>query len=375
MAYFEITGLPLRTFSKEFGLTVNLELERGRGLSVLADDGVLPGILCKAITGHGDFSGEIMLNSRRIDPMPVSKRNVSVLGNTPGIIPGRTVKENMELALKERGIDEAEQVFLIEHELSLGLLAGLDEVRAGTLNAIEKTVLALSRILLAGTDLVLIQRLPVIGIESDETVTQFNPGLQLDGLLAVKNLLRRFKATWISVLTDPACVLLLSDNLAVFSQGSLIQEGSIRECLAAPASRLVADFLAFPEMNYRKMRVERDGPYVMLRSGRFGITISEFAKRQIAGREGEEIIIGVRPEDLHIRAYESGDPTVKNLAKVTFIDHIPGGQIVRLDADGVEWLALTETGRVLFTGQLVELRPDPDRVHLFNQINGASLLD
>lgn len=375
MAYFEITGLPLRTVSNEFGLTVNLELERGRGLSVLADDGVLPGILCKAITGHGDFSGEIMLNSRRIDPMPVRKRNVSVLGNTPGIIPGRTVKENMELALKERGIDEAEQVFLIEHELDRGLLAGLDEVRAGTLNAIEKTVLALSRILLAGTDLVLIQRLPVIGVESDETVTQFNPGLQLDGLLAIKNLLRRFKATWISVLTDPACVLLLSDNLAVFSQGSLIQEGSVRECLAAPASRLVADFLAFPKMNYRKMKVERDGPYVMLRSGRYGITISEFAKRQIASREGEEIIVGVRPEDLHIRGYESGDPTVLNLAKVTSVDNIPGGQIVRLDADGVEWLAHTESGRVLFTGQLVELRPDPDRVHLFHQINGASLLD
>lgn len=375
MAYFEITGLPLRTVSNEFGLTVNLELERGRGLSVLADDGVLPGILCKAITGHGDFSGEIMLNSRRIDPMPVRKRNVSVLGNTTGIIPGRTVKENMELALKERGIDEAEQVFLIEHELNRGLLAGLDEVRAGTLNAIEKTVLALSRILLAGTDLVLIQRLPVIGVESDETVTQFNPGLQLDGLLAIKNLLRRFKATWISVLTDPACVLLLSDNLAVFSQGSLIQEGSVRECLAAPASRLVADFLAFPKMNYRKMKVERDGPYVMLRSGRYGITISEFAKRQIASREGEEIIVGVRPEDLHIRGYESGDPTVLNLAKVTSVDNIPGGQIVRLDADGVEWLAHTESGRVLFTGQLVELRPDPDRVHLFHQINGASLLD
>lgn len=375
MAYFEITGLPLRMKESEFGPTVNFELERGRGLTVLSDDVALPGALADAISGRGDFSGEIFLNNRRIDPMPARNRNIGVLGPQPGIIPKRTVKENIELALKKVTAEEPEKLFILEYELGNGPLAGFDEVPAEALDSISRTLLALTRMLLSKPDLVLIHNIPVPGFGRRNNPEGFNPGLQLDCIMEIKRLLRRFRATWISILVDPLCVQTLSDRLAIFAQGTLVQEGSLRECMNAPSSQLVADFLTFPKMNYKRMRIERDGSYVMLRSGRYGFTVSEYAKRHLEVREGEDVIAGVRPEDLNIRAYETGDPTVMNLAKVTSIDYIPGGQVVHLDADGAEWLAMTETERILFTGQLVELRPNPDKIHLFHQVNGISLLD
>ena len=391
MAYFEITGLPLRASDSEFGVTVNLELEQGRGLSVLSDTGVLPMTLTDAVTGRGEFSGEIMLNGRRIDPLPSRARKISVLGTHPGIVPNRTVKENLSLALKsvapgmmrpgseisdlERPGDDVEKIFLIEHELTDGPLAGFGEVMAGELDSVSRTLLALTRILLTKPDLVVIHGVPSPGFAGDKASRGFNPGLELDCLLEIKNLLRRYRATWISVLTDPACVLMLSDRLAIFAGGDLVQEGSLRECINAPGSRMVADFLAWPSINYKNMKIERDGPFVMLRSGRYGFTVSEYAKRQIGSREGEDAVVGIRPEDLHLRAYETGDPTVRNLAKVTSIDVVPGGQVVHIDADGADWVAMTESGRVMFTGQLVELRPNPDRIYLFHPVNGMSLLD
>jgi ABC-type sugar transport system ATPase subunit len=170
-------------------------------------------------------------------------------------------------------------------------------------------------------------------------------------------------------------VKIFSDRVAIFSQGSLMQEGSLRECMNSPASRLVADFVSFPGMNYRIMKIQRDGPYVMLRSGRYGFTVSEYIKRHLTIREGEDVIVGINPEDVRIRAYETGNPAVMNLARVTSLDHVPGGLLVHVDADGMEWIAMTETGRLLYTGQLVELRPDPDKIHLFHPVNGLSILD
>jgi len=375
MAYLEITGLPLKQPMGEFGLTVNLELERLRGLSVLSDDGELPRVLADAITGRADFSGEIVLNGRRIDPMPARKRPVRVLGDVPGVIPGRTVRENLELALKRRALEVGDEVFLVEQELQTGMLAGLGNMRAESLDPAASTILAAARILLVGFDLLLIQKLPVPCIRSRHDDDSWKPGMLLDALLELKDLLRRHRATWISLLTDPACVHVLSDRVAVFAQGGIIQEGSLRECMNAPASRLVADFLAFPRMNYRTVRVERDGPFVLLRSGRYGFNVSEYVKRHLTSREGDSVILGIRPEDLRVRAYETGDPTVINLAKITRVDAIPGALVVRLDVEGDEWLAMVEPGRSVFTGQLVELRPDPDKIHLFHPINGASLLD
>ncbi|MCX6645620.1 MAG: hypothetical protein NTY09_04585 [bacterium] len=383
MAYFEITGLPVRTPDSEFGPTVNFELEQGRGLTVLSDTGTLPASLADAITGYGVFSGEIMLNNMRIDPLPSKGRNIGILGTQPGVVPNRTVKENLEVALKksqsigykESATDDTEKIFLVEHELTNGPLAGFGDVIAETLDSISRTLLALTRLLLGKPDLIVIYRLPSPGFVREGEAACFNPGLQLDCLIEIKTLLRRFRATWISILTDPACVQVLSDRIAIFAQGNLVQEGSLRECINAPGSKLVADYLAFPSINYKKIRIERDGPFVMLRSGRYGFSVSEYAKRHLAGREGEDAIVGVRPEDLGVRAYETGDPTVRNLARVTSIDIVPGGQLVHLDADGAEWVAMTDISRIFFTGQLVELRPNPDRIYLFHPVNGVSLLD
>ena len=374
MAYLEITGIPLRAQESDFGPTVNLMLERGRGLSLLSSDGVLPGAVVDALTGYGRFTGEIFLNNRRIDPMPVRARAVKVLGDTPGIYPRLTVRENLELALRDRAVTDTESVFMVERELTESSLAGFDKVRAGMLDDTGRTILSAARILLTGCDLLAITGLPVPG-QKYAVDMNWHPGLQLDALLELKGLLRRHKATWVSVLTDPACVQVLSDRVAVYAGGNLVQEGSLRECLNAPQSRMIADFLSFPKMNYKTVRVEFDGPFVMLRSGRYGFRVSEFAKRHLTVKQDDEIVLGLRPEDIGLRPYETGDPTVINLARVIRVDSLPGVQAVRLDLEGEEWVALTDSSKYISTGQLVELRPDPDRIHLFHPAHGGSLLD
>jgi len=376
MAYLDVTGLPLTGLDDQFGPAFSFSLERERGLSVLSDDGMLPSALVHAILGTGYFNGEVILNSRKIDPLPPKKRAVAVLGDVPGVIPGRTVRENIELAMKKSRapVSLSEEVFLIDQMLSEGSLDGLADVKAKSLDHTGRTMLAALRLLIGGCDLMIIKRLPVPAFRSNGEPI-WEPGFQLDALLELKNVLRDFRATWISTLTDSGCVHVLSDRVAIFSRNALIQEGSLRECLNAPANRLVADFLSFPRMNYKRIRIEYDGPFVMLRGGRYGFRVSEYIKRQLKSHEGEDVVIGIRPDDLNIRPYEIGDPTILNLARVTRVDSVPGGLVVRLDVEGDEWLALAGQNRTLYTGQLVELRPDPDRIYLFNPTNDSNILD
>jgi len=376
MAYLDVTGLPLTGSDEQFSPAFSIALGKERGLSVLSDDGMLPTALVDAVRGTGRFRGEVVLNGKRIDPLPVKKRSVAVLGDVPGVIPGRTVRENLDLALKnsKRPASTSDEVFLVDQLLSEGTLAGLSDTKCGLLGDVARTLVAALRLLIDGCDLLIIQRLPVPGFRSNGSAV-WEPGFHLDALLELKNILREFRTTWISTLTDSGCVHVLSDRLAIFSSGMLVQEGSLRECLNVPSSRLVADFLAFPRMNYMRARIESDGPFVLLRRGRYGFSVSEYIKRQLSTREGEEVVLGIHPSDLNLRPYEAGDPTVLNLARITRVDSVPGGLVIRLDAEGAEWLALAEHGRTLYTGQLVELRPDPDHVYLFHPHNGSNILD
>lgn len=374
MAYFEITGVPLRPADPGFSPTVNLLLEKGRGLSIISDDGEIPSAIIRALTRRSNFVGEIFLNSRRIDPVPVRSRPIKVIGNGPGYNPNRTIRQNFESILSGTSFTDGEAIMLIERELSQGPLAGFGDEPSKSLDSNGRTILAATCALMSGCELLIISGLPVMNGKKEKFVT-WRPGYQLDGLLDLKNLLKRFRATWISTLTDAACVQVLSDHLAIFSGGNLIQEGSLRECMNAPNSRLVADYLAFPKMNYRKCRVERDGPFFILHSGRFGFRVSDFIKRQLAHREGDELIMGVRPEDLNIRGYQTGDPTVLNLARVLRVDTLPGIQLAWLDVEGQDWVAICDPIQAVFSGQLIELRPDPERIHIFHPINNTSLLD
>ncbi len=373
MAYLEITGLPMKGPINGFEPTVNLSMEKGRGLTVLSSDGRLSMAVVDALVGKGTFLGEIYLNGMRIDQVHPRNRKIRLLGDIPGIIPTKTIRENMEYALLAQIVTEGEVAMLVERELTEGPLAGLGESRASMLDSGGCTILAATRALFSGCDLLLVPNLPVPGGRREKKT--YNPGIQLDTLLDLKSLFRRLKATWISLLVDPMAVHILSDRVAVFSGGSLVQEGGLRECINAPASRMVADFLSFPRINYRQVTVERDGPYLMLRSGRYGFHVSEYIKRALNAREGDKVILGVRPEDLGIRPFETGDPTVLNLAKVMGVDVLPSNLVVRLDLEGDQWFAMIEPNRPFHTGQLVELRPDPDRIHLFHPLHGVNLLD
>lgn len=374
MAYLEITGIVSPSGNSTFGAGVSLSIEKGRGLTILSTSGRISQIIADALIGNVDFEGEIYLNSRRIDPVPARNRRIRVLGDTPGCFPHLTVKQNLEIALRNREMSPGEAALKVERELTESLLAGFGDIKAGSLDEAGRTILAASRAVLAGCDLLIISNLPVPG-KSHKEPNIWAPINIYDALIDLKNLLRRHQATWVNFLSDIACVHLLSDRVAIFSDDRLLQEGSLREILNAPLSMMIADLMAFPRMNYKKSRIERDGPFILLRAGRYGIKVSEYIKRHLISKEGEEVIMGIRPEDVGFRPYETGDPAVMNLARITGVDLIPGYQYVHIDMEGDEWVALTEIGRPIFTGQLVEVRPNPDRIFVFHPSTGNSLLD
>jgi multiple sugar transport system ATP-binding protein len=99
----------------------------------------------------------------------------------------------------------------------------------------------------------------------------------------------------IYVTHDQVEAMTLADRIAVLSAGELQQIGTPLELFERPANQFVAGFIGSPAMNFA--RAERDGPRLRL----FGDVI-EPPGLPAAVDTGDELTVGIRPQDLTLSA-------------------------------------------------------------------------
>jgi multiple sugar transport system ATP-binding protein len=85
--------------------------------------------------------------------------------------------------------------------------------------------------------------------------------------------------------------------------GHIEQIGVPSEVYEAPASEFVASFIGSPAMNLVLVRLEREDDELFVRLGEAQLPVRRPA---LADRAGEEVVLGVRPEDFEDAALAHG---------------------------------------------------------------------
>jgi multiple sugar transport system ATP-binding protein len=152
----------------------------------------------------------------------------------------------------------------------------------------------------------------------------------------------------------------LADQITVMSQGKIMQVGRPMEIYEQPANLFVAGFLGSPPMNL----LEGEWSDGVFRAP--GVTIPLNGSAEIVNKaaSGHEIILGMRPEDVHIAA--AGDDegavrgevyTIEPLGDETLLDIKLGEALVRARVGPAEpWRE----------GDVVSVTFDDSRVHIFD---------
>jgi sn-glycerol 3-phosphate transport system ATP-binding protein len=148
----------------------------------------------------------------------------------------------------------------------------------------------------------------------------------------------------------------------VLQNGTIQQVGTPAEVYNRPANLFVAGFIGTPTMNFIPLR--RDGSQWSWGSRRF-----DLPERAEAGTVGEEAVLGLRPEYWtvmpdHNHAFSMQVEVTEPLGSDTFVfGKIEGQRIVaRVGADVP-----------VAAGDLLPLRPDFERAHLFDAASGKAL--
>jgi multiple sugar transport system ATP-binding protein len=130
----------------------------------------------------------------------------------------------------------------------------------------------------------------------EEPLSNLDAKLRVQTREEIADLQRRLAVTTVYVTHDQTEALTLGDRIAVLRRGRLQQFGAPDELYLEPANVFVAGFIGSPSMNFVAGEVA-DGA-LELPFGRLALD-DRLRSALEAGGGGREVIVGLRPEDIH----------------------------------------------------------------------------
>jgi multiple sugar transport system ATP-binding protein len=346
--------------------------------------------------------GRIEIANRDISDVQPKDRDIAMVFQNYALYPSKTVAENMGFALKMQHVPRPERDRRVrEAARILDLDEALLDRKPKQLSGGQRQRVAMGRAIVREPKVFLM----------DEPLSNLDAKLRVQTRSQIAELQRRLGITTVYVTHDQVEAMTMGHRVAVLSGGKLQQCASPRELYDNPVNQFVAGFIGSPAMNLLTAPLTEAGAALAGAS----IPLSPGVRSAAAGDKLTELVIGIRPEHMHL-AGASGSapgagaegPTTATPAPASTVltstgltGAVLGGEVllveelgadallhVRLDEDagavgsgsvvgspvgGGTVVARTEGRKSPAPGQRVALRVRPDDVFAFHPVTGARL--
>ncbi len=318
-----MASVQVRSLSKVFPGGVraidelDVEIEDGEFFALLGPSGCGKTTLLRTLAGlESPTSGSIVIGERDVTRLPPGARDVAMVFQDYALYPHMTVVDNIAYPLKIKKVSKAERRGKAgEVGAHLGLESMLAR-RPAQLSGGQQQRVALARAIAYRPKLFLL----------DEPLSNLDARLRLEARTFLKRLQNEVRTTTVYVTHDQAEALALADRIAVMEAGRIRQLGTPEEVFKRPANLFVAGFIGSLRMNLLPATVAAGG----LRVGGHTLSLPSIATGLVT--EGEEVILGARPEFAVLDRELDGEGIV--------------GTVSILENLGTEYLVTVESGDV-----------------------------
>jgi spermidine/putrescine transport system ATP-binding protein len=231
--------LEVRNVAKNFGKrqvlkNISLQIAAGEFLTLLGESGSGKTTLLRLIAGfEHPTSGELWMNSERLDTLPPYKRRVNTVFQHYALFPHLSVADNVAYGLRVTGASTSEIPSRVQAALDLVKMQEYASTRPSKLSGGQQQRVALARALVNRPQLLLL----------DEPLSALDANLRKQMQSELKSLQRELGITFLFVTHDQEEAMALSDRIALLRDGALEQVASPREIYAHPATSYTAQFI------------------------------------------------------------------------------------------------------------------------------------
>ena len=256
--------IALQGISRRFGENwilrdLDLDVEQGECVALLGASGCGKSTALRLIAGLDQpNTGSILIHGQRMNDVPARERRIGMVFQSYALFPHLSVRANLELGLRTRGVSMQERGKRIATILEVVKLSDRAEQLPSQLSGGQRQRVALARALL---------RDPLVYL-LDEPMSNLDAQLRDELRPELRRLILNGPQPVVYVTHDQQEAMALADRIAVMRDGRIEQIGTPQDLYSSPSSTYVAQFIGRPPMNL------------------------------LEGENGS--LIGIRPEHLHV---------------------------------------------------------------------------
>jgi spermidine/putrescine ABC transporter ATP-binding subunit len=264
---------------------VTMTFRDGEFFGLLGPSGSGKTTLLRAIAGFVTLDrGQVLIDGQDVGGVPVHARNIGMVFQNYALFPHMSVAENVAFGLEVRGRAREEVAQRVKEALAIVRLGGLELRKPKQLSGGQQQRVALARALVTRPKVLLL----------DEPLGALDKHLRQEMQVELRRIQRQVGITTIFVTHDQEEALTLSDRIAIFDAGRIIQEGAPMAVYERPVTKFAAGFLG--EANFLQGRVT-----VVDAGGLARIVLDiggEASCRLSSGQAGQTVLLALRPEKI-----------------------------------------------------------------------------
>lgn len=366
MARIEIEGVSKEYISNNESITavsdLDLTIDDGDFLVLVGPSGCGKSTTLRMIAGLESITeGTISLGGTVVNDKEPKERDIAMVFQNYALYPHKTVRQNMGFGLRySSNLSKAEIKNRVEETADMMGISELLDEKPSQLSGGQQQRVALGRAIVREPKAFLF----------DEPLSNLDAKLRTHMRTEITRLQRELDVTSVYVTHDQAEAMTMGDQIAVMNSGELQQVGPPNQVYAHPVNQFVAGFIGSPRMNFINAILNSQGPVQTLVDAEttgdvLHYEIADSIAENAGLSEGDEVTVGVRPEELDIMADIDESHPQRVQTTVDVVEPMGSDNFVTIDVGNDSWVARASPSFDPEPGSILPATFDPHSLHLF----------
>ncbi|MBO5008873.1 MAG: sn-glycerol-3-phosphate ABC transporter ATP-binding protein UgpC [Clostridia bacterium] len=235
--------------------------------------------------------GSLYIGDKLMNDVAPKDRDIAMVFQNYALYPHMTVFDNMAFGLKLRKIPKEEITKRVKEAAKILDIDHLLDRKPKALSGGQRQRVALGRAIVREPKVFLM----------DEPLSNLDAKLRVQMRTEISKLHQRLQTTFIYVTHDQTEAMTMGTRIVVMKDGFVQQIDTPANLYNEPCNMFVAGFIGSPQMNFTDCSItEEDGAIALNFDGQKIVLPDGIgAKVKATGYVGKEVVLGIRPEDLH----------------------------------------------------------------------------
>lgn len=371
-----MASVSLRHIYKIFAGGVNavsdfeLEIEDKEFIVLVGPSGCGKSTTLRMVAGLEEISdGQLYIGDKLVNDVAPKDRDIAMVFQNYALYPHMTVYDNMAFGLKLRKVPKAEIDQRVKEAARILDIEHLLNRKPKALSGGQRQRVALGRAIVREPKVFLM----------DEPLSNLDAKLRVQMRTEITKLHQKLQTTFIYVTHDQTEAMTMGSRIVVMKDGFIEQVDTPQNLYDYPAKQFVAGFIGSPQMNFFKAQLVRESDGVYATFGKSKIKIPEGKIKKLVSDEyvGKEVIMGIRPEDIHDEeVFLKNSPESSLEAFVEVVELMGSETYLYLKIDGKEETvtARVDPRSVSRTGDTIKIAFDANHLHFFDVDTETTIL-